>query len=101
MPSTFTPIAARNSHSSTTWGSQAAWRISVTPDAPAAPSSAVSVPVTDASRRYTDAPVSPSGASIVRSEEHTSELQSQFHLVCRLLLEKKNHNQNSNINFAL
>src|SRR5689334_19909020 len=27
-----------------------------------------------------------------RSEEHTSELQSQFHLVCRLLLEKKNKN---------
>src|SRR5689334_24074630 len=27
-----------------------------------------------------------------RSEEHTSELQSQFHLVCRLLLEKKNIN---------
>src|SRR6516164_7939838 len=26
---------------------------------------------------------------ILRSEEHTSELQSQFHLVCRLLLEKK------------
>src|SRR5689334_25402523 len=26
---------------------------------------------------------------IQRSEEHTSELQSQFHLVCRLLLEKK------------
>src|SRR5689334_24385721 len=25
-----------------------------------------------------------------RSEEHTSEVQSQFHLVCRLLLEKKN-----------
>src|SRR5580693_10441728 len=24
-----------------------------------------------------------------RSEEHTSELQSQFHIVCRLLLEKK------------
>src|SRR5689334_24662591 len=24
----------------------------------------------------------------IRSEEHTSELQSQFHLVCRLLLEK-------------
>src|SRR5256884_2454007 len=30
-----------------------------------------------------------------RSEEHTSELQSRLHLVCRLLLEKKNkHNQN-------
>src|SRR2546430_7416502 len=29
-------------------------------------------------------------ASLVRSEEHTSELQSQSNLVCRLLLEKKN-----------
>src|SRR5699024_12332409 len=28
--------------------------------------------------------------SIKRSEEHTSELQSRFDLVCRLLLEKKN-----------
>src|SRR5689334_24420325 len=28
-----------------------------------------------------------------RSEEHTSELQSQFHLVCRLLLEKKKKHQ--------
>src|SRR5438309_7442208 len=28
----------------------------------------------------------------LRSEEHTSELQSQFHLVCRLLLEKKKRN---------
>src|SRR5689334_24156042 len=28
-------------------------------------------------------------AARLRSEEHTSELQSQFHLVCRLLLEKK------------
>src|SRR5690625_6377708 len=27
-----------------------------------------------------------------RSEEHTSELQSRGHLVCRLLLEKKNSN---------
>src|SRR6266481_7498809 len=31
-----------------------------------------------------------------RSEEHTSELQSQFHLVCRLLLEKKKKNYSSN-----
>src|SRR5256886_13390678 len=29
-----------------------------------------------------------------RSEEHTSELQSQSNLVCRLLLEKKNKNRN-------
>src|SRR3712207_8755975 len=28
----------------------------------------------------------------VRSEEHTSELQSRQYLVCRLLLEKKKHN---------
>src|SRR5207249_7606563 len=28
---------------------------------------------------------------ILRSEEHTSELQSRFDLVCRLLLEKKKH----------
>src|SRR2546430_11885230 len=32
----------------------------------------------------------PSG-SMERSEEHTSELQSQSNLVCRLLLEKKKH----------
>src|SRR5687768_17799524 len=30
------------------------------------------------------------GDRAVRSEEHTSELQSRLHLVCRLLLEKKN-----------
>src|SRR5699024_11243586 len=30
------------------------------------------------------------GGSFSRSEEHTSELQSRFELVCRLLLEKKN-----------
>src|SRR5207237_8892090 len=29
------------------------------------------------------------GAQVVRSEEHTSELQSHLNLVCRLLLEKK------------
>src|SRR2546422_9699688 len=28
-------------------------------------------------------------AALLRSEEHTSELQSRLHLVCRLLLEKK------------
>src|SRR2546422_5783936 len=30
-----------------------------------------------------------------RSEEHTSELQSRLHLVCRLLLEKKKQNHNA------
>src|SRR2546422_4420040 len=33
-----------------------------------------------------------------RSEEHTSELQSRLHLVCRLLLEKKKQKSNKNIN---
>src|SRR6266704_4887321 len=31
------------------------------------------------------------GVPLDRSEEHTSELQSRFDLVCRLLLEKKNN----------
>src|SRR5690348_18382899 len=31
---------------------------------------------------------------VLRSEEHTSELQSPVHLVCRLLLEKKKNIQN-------
>src|SRR2546422_2640114 len=30
----------------------------------------------------------PIGRTLLRSEEHTSELQSRLHLVCRLLLEK-------------
>src|SRR5438309_11038533 len=39
--------------------------------------------------RTQEASVRPGPDEHVRSEEHTSELQSQFHLVCRLLLEKK------------
>src|SRR2546422_3812843 len=43
-----------------------------------------------------DGPFDPSGlgraAGRERSEEHTSELQSRLHLVCRLLLEKKKQN---------
>src|SRR6266508_5095811 len=37
-------------------------------------------------------------ASPSRSEEHTSELQSRGHLVCRLLLEKKKKNQKTAFN---
>src|SRR3989442_7434819 len=37
-------------------------------------------------------------AELVRSEEHTSELQSRPHLVCRLLLEKKKYFALSNAN---
>src|SRR5699024_6557270 len=35
-----------------------------------------------------------------RSEEHTSELQSRFDLVCRLLLEKKNINNKRYVSYA-
>src|SRR2546422_8618710 len=43
--------------------------------------------------RNDDAPVDDGGAD-ARSEEHTSELQSRLHLVCRLLLEKKKKKEN-------
>src|SRR3954449_2111095 len=36
-----------------------------------------------------DFPADLDGVPVLRSEEHTSELQSHSHLVCRLLLEKK------------
>src|SRR2546427_3428060 len=42
----------------------------------------------------------PTRARLGRSEEHTSELQSQSNLVCRLLLEKKNIEGNSDITHA-
>src|SRR5699024_11596145 len=45
--------------------------------------------------RKTDVDRVPEAAqNIERSEEHTSELQSRFDLVCRLLLEKKNKTPN-------
>src|SRR5205085_5618976 len=43
----------------------------------------------DAPASMTGAVVDVNGAGHARSEEHTSELQSQSNLVCRLLLEKK------------
>src|SRR2546427_6523192 len=42
------------------------------------------IPITDFTRMAQAA-----GMRVIRSEEHTSELQSQSNLVCRLLLEKK------------
>src|SRR2546430_3763490 len=45
--------------------------------------------VVAASARDATSTVAASGANSHRSEEHTSELQSQSNLVCRLLLEKK------------
>src|SRR5207249_9953681 len=40
-------------------------------------------------------PPSSADSTRCRSEEHTSELQSRFDLVCRLLLEKKKRNSNT------
>src|SRR5687768_17663550 len=40
-------------------------------------------------------PIAPH-ARVARSEEHTSELQSRLHLVCRLLLEKKKERTEKN-----
>src|SRR5258708_27184522 len=37
------------------------------------------------------------GDEVTRSEEHTSELQSPDHLVCRLLLEKKKQNYSNSL----
>src|SRR5690348_18137328 len=47
-------------------------------------------------RPLVDVPVVPVERKAVRSEEHTSELQSPVHLVCRLLLEKKKKKQTHN-----
>src|SRR5271157_3124412 len=51
-------------------------------------------PLTDSKSVSEDRNQCPAGVIIPerRSEEHTSELQSRPHLVCRLLLEKKKHN---------
>src|SRR5688572_31745675 len=43
--------------------------------------------------RVSQLPESPHDLHACRSEEHTSELQSQSNLVCRLLLEKKKKNK--------
>src|SRR5687768_17858867 len=42
--------------------------------------------------RWSGRPARPISKTSRRSEEHTSELQSRLHLVCRLLLEKKKKN---------
>src|SRR2546422_7355949 len=46
------------------------------------------------SKRALWATNTPASSAYPRSEEHTSELQSRLHLVCRLLLEKKKKKKN-------
>src|SRR2546430_11597753 len=47
--------------------------------------------------RHGDDDVAQALFATLRSEEHTSELQSQSNLVCRLLLEKQKHNCRNDI----
>src|SRR5258705_5496582 len=58
-------------------------------------------PLCAVARQSSDRPA-PGHASSpsARSEEHTSELQSLRHLVCRLLLEKKKKNESLRINLT-
>src|SRR2546422_4405299 len=44
-------------------------------------------------------PLADDSSALHRSEEHTSELQSRLHLVCRLLLEKKK-NEKTGLNYG-
>src|SRR2546429_9544884 len=63
--------------------------------------SASPAPAGSARRSSSSATASPRPLSVTtttpaRSEEHTSELQSRLHLVCRLLLEKKKNKNKIN-----
>src|ERR1039457_7429280 len=51
------------------------------------------LPICYCTRKETTCPQPPSPPFVVRSEEHTSELQSPCNLVCRLLLEKNTQNK--------
>src|SRR3712207_7399580 len=56
---------------------------------------AATTPPAPASRPNSSPRQRRTGASLQRSEEHTSELQSRQYLVCRLLLENKYQDRNS------
>src|SRR2546430_13492263 len=61
------------------------------------------VPASDSTMRWPGryAATAPNSTPIaIRSEEHTSELQSQSNLVCRLLLEKKNNLNRFNVQIS-
>src|SRR3712207_8258884 len=55
------------------------------------------VPLHQDALRLTDQVPAVHRGAQVRSEEHTSELQSRQYLVCRLLLEKKKNKQSHNV----
>src|SRR2546422_8414519 len=55
----------------------------------------VAPPLDPRRRRHPEAVHVEDAAAHARSEEHTSELQSRLHVVCRLLLEKKKDSRSS------
>src|SRR5438270_5461487 len=63
--------------------------ISTPPAAAAAPALPAGSPLLGRPDNEAAAKLAPVAPPPIRSEEHTSELQSQSNLVCRLLLEKK------------
>src|SRR2546422_2152742 len=76
-------FAARRDHAAGDWADDQPWAALL-----ARPGSAEVAQAARADVRHLYAPVAGH-----RSEEHTSELQSRLHLVCRLLLEKKKNNR--------
>src|SRR5687768_17658076 len=109
-----TPASTRASHASSTWASLAmsaieqpaarsgritCWWSAVRMSADSAMKWTPQKTMNSASGRAAasraslkESPVT--SANSIRSEEHTSELQSRLHLVCRLLLEKKKKKKN-------
>src|SRR5688572_32647920 len=69
-----------NTRGPSTTGASLVGRSSTSTPSPVVRSIACNVPLLNGTKTRVPA---------IRSEEHTSELQSQSHLVCRLLLEKK------------
>src|SRR4051794_41304961 len=67
-----------------------------TAEATSGPAAAGAATITIASMSFGEPITVSPGAQVTRSEEHTSELQSPVHLVCRLLLEKKKRKEKHN-----
>src|ERR1041385_9500768 len=59
------------------------------------------LPISLAAQLHPARPARPGEEPHPRSEEHTSELQSRLHLVCRLLLEKKKQKQHTSVTILL
>src|SRR2546422_4941899 len=91
-----TPTASAGSHSARARGRVA--RISAAKGSPTrlggAHAAKATVPATRRQGRGVAGACT--SAAVSRSEEHTSELQSRLHLVCRLLLEKKKKKNRKN-----